>query len=250
MWAEDPALRAALIRTLATSADARAFDVLLDTVEKSEGGEARLQAINGLGLIGDPRALPVLRDLAADADERERRKIRTAIERIIRGDLACKGTQYNRRTQGECPSLGETITGGGPRPLAELMREAVMREAVEAPEPYQRVAALEALGEWGEEEEILPTIVTVALRDEDPFAREVALQMLEARLETLDELVKPVAQVVLTPTSPQDGRAAFDLLLELLGEIDEEGGWGPLPQILRDLDRDVNDLGQEQLEEP
>ncbi len=83
-WAEDPALRAALIRTLATSADARAFDVLLDTVEEGEGGEARLQAINGLGLIGDPRALSVLRDLEADADERERRFIRTAVQRILR----------------------------------------------------------------------------------------------------------------------------------------------------------------------
>ena len=82
--AEDPALRAALIRGLATSADARAFDVLLDAVEEGEGGEARLQAINGLGLIGDPRALPVLRDLEAAGDERKRRFSRTAIQRITR----------------------------------------------------------------------------------------------------------------------------------------------------------------------
>ncbi|MDA2930501.1 HEAT repeat domain-containing protein [Acidobacteria bacterium AH-259-O06] len=136
-------------------------------------------------------------------------------------------------------------TGGGPRPLAELMRE-----AVEDPDPYQRVAALEALGEWGEEEEILPTIVTAALRDEDPFAHEVALEMLQARLETVDELVKPVAQVVLTATSPQAGMAAFDLMLELVGEIDEEGGWGPLGQALQDLDPGVSDLGQGLLEEP
>ena len=80
--AEDPALRAALIRGLGSSADPRAFDVLLDTVLESEGGDARNDAINGLGLIGDPRALPVLRDLEADADERERRFIRTAIQRI------------------------------------------------------------------------------------------------------------------------------------------------------------------------
>ncbi len=83
-WAEDPALRAALIRALATSADVHALDVLLDTVEESEGGEARLEAINGLGLIGDRRALLVLRDLAADGDERERRFSRTAIQRITR----------------------------------------------------------------------------------------------------------------------------------------------------------------------
>ena len=82
--AADPALRAALIRGLATSADGRAFDVLLDAVLEGEAGEARFQAINGLGLIGDARALPVLRDLEAGVDEKERRYIRTAIERIIR----------------------------------------------------------------------------------------------------------------------------------------------------------------------
>ncbi len=59
--------------------------MLLDTVEEREGGEARLQAINGLGLIGDPRALPALRDLEAAGDESERRYTGTAIERITRG---------------------------------------------------------------------------------------------------------------------------------------------------------------------
>ena len=83
-WAEDPALRTALIRGLGSSADARAFDVLLKTVVQVEESDARLEAINGLGLIGDPRALPVLRDLEVDGDERERRFSYTAIQRIIR----------------------------------------------------------------------------------------------------------------------------------------------------------------------
>ncbi len=41
----------------------------------------------GLGLTGDPRALPVLRDLEADGDESERRFSRTAIQRILRAPI-------------------------------------------------------------------------------------------------------------------------------------------------------------------
>jgi len=80
---DDPALHAALIRGLATSADLRGYDVLLDTILAGEGGDARNDAINGLGLIGDPRALPVLWDLEADGNEVERRYALTAIKRIM-----------------------------------------------------------------------------------------------------------------------------------------------------------------------
>ena len=79
----DSELRDALIQGLAGSGDRRSFDVLIEALRGSEAGEeARLHAINGLGLIGDSRALPLLEQIESDGGDRERRFSRTAISRI------------------------------------------------------------------------------------------------------------------------------------------------------------------------
>jgi hypothetical protein len=63
--------------------DSRGYDVLLDTVLVGKGGDA----INGLGQIGDPRALPVLWDLEAGRNPVERRYAITTIQRIMSDEI-------------------------------------------------------------------------------------------------------------------------------------------------------------------
>jgi HEAT repeat protein len=79
--AEDRDVRRALITALARLTDPRAFDTLLRAVEW-EDAESRMQAMQGLGLLGDSRALPALQARAQRGDPRERSYAETAIRRI------------------------------------------------------------------------------------------------------------------------------------------------------------------------
>jgi len=78
-----PEYRLALVSALAQIADAGTFDALLEVVRWDDDVDTRCLAMQGLGLIGDPRALPVLRSRESSADNaRERSFARTAIGRL------------------------------------------------------------------------------------------------------------------------------------------------------------------------
>lgn len=61
-------LRAVVMHALAAIADPETFDVLLDAINDPDV-EVRWSAVNGLGRIGDPRALPALTRALDDFDE-------------------------------------------------------------------------------------------------------------------------------------------------------------------------------------
>jgi HEAT repeat protein len=81
----NPPLRRALLRSLARTADPRAFHVLLETVDKDPDPRARCEAIQGLGRIGNARALGVLRRCRESVGREERLAASTAIQRILEG---------------------------------------------------------------------------------------------------------------------------------------------------------------------
>jgi hypothetical protein len=70
------------------------------------------------------------------------------------------------------PPAGETE----PQSPEEKSLEKLTQEVLQAPAPAARIAALEALGERGQEEKIVST-VTSALRDQDPGVRGTALEL-------------------------------------------------------------------------
>jgi len=81
---EGRARRRALVAPLARTANPLAPSVLLEAVETDPDVETRCTAMQGLGLVGDPRALPALRERERRGDEVERSYARTAMERIAR----------------------------------------------------------------------------------------------------------------------------------------------------------------------
>ena len=77
----DPECRRALVAALARIADPSSFGILLQTLQEADL-QTRCEAMQGLGLIGDPRALAALRALEWVGSQKERSYAQTAIQRI------------------------------------------------------------------------------------------------------------------------------------------------------------------------
>lgn len=83
-WRTHSVLYQSIIESLARTGDPAGFEVLLQAVGSAEDRDTRCEAMQGLGLIGDSRALPTLRERDENGDEKERLFARTAIDRITR----------------------------------------------------------------------------------------------------------------------------------------------------------------------
>jgi hypothetical protein len=100
-------------------------------------------------------------------------------------------------------------TGSGSpeeRPFEELAQQ-----ALQAPEPAARIAALKALGERGEEEKSRSTVAS-ALRDQNTGVRGMALELVQQGLPVPLEAVHEMA---LHDTSPELRINALDTLVDL-----------------------------------
>ena len=81
--APDAESRRAIVSSLARIADAASLGLLLELARNDSDHETRCQAMQGLGMIGNPLALETLRAIeSATADTREQSYARTAIQRL------------------------------------------------------------------------------------------------------------------------------------------------------------------------
>ena len=81
--APDAETRRAIVSSLARVADASSFDLFLDIAQNDPDPETAYQAMQGLGMIGNPLALETLRTIETTSDDvREQSFARTAIQRI------------------------------------------------------------------------------------------------------------------------------------------------------------------------
>lgn len=81
--APDAETRRAIVSSLARVADASSFELFLDIAQNDPDLETAYQAMQGLGMIGNPLALETLRTIETTSDDvREQSFARTAIQRI------------------------------------------------------------------------------------------------------------------------------------------------------------------------
>lgn len=79
----DAESRRAIVSSLARVADASSFELFLDIAQNDPDPETAYQAMQGLGMIGNPLALETLRTIETTSDDvREQSFARTAIQRI------------------------------------------------------------------------------------------------------------------------------------------------------------------------
>lgn len=134
------------------------------------------------------------------------------------------------------------ILGEETKEVQERFLKEWKRVVLEAPDSKERANALEALGDKGEEEEIL-SIIVASLRDKDPHVRGVALSLLEESggsfpLETLNDMA-------LRDSSPYLRMTA----IELLAETDERAALDTLKRAIKDPDPRVSHLAQGLIED-
>ena len=81
--ATDAESRRAIVSSLARVADAASFELFLKIAQSDSDHETAYQAMQGLGMIGNPLALETLRTIETTSDDvREQSYARTAIQRI------------------------------------------------------------------------------------------------------------------------------------------------------------------------
>ena len=78
-------VRRVLIEAIVRTGDPLAFDTLLHAAKHDPDSIVCCEAMNGLGILGDPRALPVLRWWEQHGNEEQRSYASTAIARIENG---------------------------------------------------------------------------------------------------------------------------------------------------------------------
>jgi HEAT repeat protein len=122
------------------------------------------------------------------------------------------------------------------RPLEELAQQ-----ALQAPEPAARIAALKALGERGEEEKSRSTVAS-ALRDQNTGVRGVALELVQQGLPVPLEAVHEMAR---HDTSPELRINALDTLVDL---SDTNAAMEYLKKALQDPDPQIKTRVQHMLQ--
>ena len=116
--------------------------------------------------------------------------------------------------------------------------QAIRQNAIHASEPTQRLSALQELSELGREEEVVPTLI-VALRDESPEVRDLALELLEQTEGPLP--ISPIAAVVQGDPDPDHRIRA----MVLLANREEQAAEAMLRQALNDQDDEIRELALE-----
>ena len=81
----DVEVRRVLVEAIVRTGDPLAFDMLLHAAKNDPDSVVCCEAMNGLGLLGDPRALPVLHWWEQHGNEEQRSYATTAIARIENG---------------------------------------------------------------------------------------------------------------------------------------------------------------------
>jgi hypothetical protein len=131
--------------------------------------------------------------------------------------------------------------GGEPPVQEDLPLEWLRHQTREASNPADRVAALEALTERGESQEVLPTL-TAALADPDATVRAAALALIKDTGEAIP--LTPVTQVASADPSPELRMQA----LALLAKRAKAEAADPLMRALEDPDPQVRERARALLE--
>lgn len=149
-----------------------------------------------------------------------------------------KVVQYGSGTSMTQADRGSSAAGKkkNARPL-----EDVIKEISEAPDAASRIIALKELHDWSGEPKTVPVIVA-ALRDDDPYVRKTALELLE---DADNPPVEPIANVALNDPNPQLRIYA----LEILVDTNEDAAGSYLKKASNDSDPKVKKLAQELLKE-
>lgn len=134
-------------------------------------------------------------------------------------------------------------TGERPKSLEEKSIEELVREALQAPDPAARTAALKALVGREEEAKTLPTAVS-ALRDQDPQVRGAALEVLQGINATT--ATEPLVEMALKDASPQ---LRLEALEELVGRSEPQAALDYLKQALEDGDPQIRSRAQDLFQE-
>jgi HEAT repeat protein len=136
-------------------------------------------------------------------------------------------TKITDETASVSPAAETGSSSPEERPLEELAQQ-----ALQAPEPAARIAALKALGERGEEEKSRSTVAS-ALRDQNTGVRGVALELVQQGLPVPLEAVHEMARY---DTSPELRINALDTLVDL---SDTNAAMEYLKKALQDPDPQI-----------
>jgi HEAT repeat protein len=145
-------------------------------------------------------------------------------------------TKITDETASVSPAAKAGSSSPEERPFEELAQQ-----ALQAPEPAARIAALKALGERGEEEKSRSTVAS-ALRDQNTGVRGMALELVQQGLPVPLEAVHEMA---LHDTSPELRINALDTLVDL---SDTNAAMEYLKKALQDPDPQIKTRVQHMLQ--
>jgi HEAT repeat protein len=185
-----------IILALGNLKDKAAVDALVAIVKNTDEERIRrLYAADALGKIGDPRALPVLRDMFGEKEALERQYAASALARF---DVSTVFDSLIQALRDEDAKVRESSANALARPLSPAQTSAAVPilsyKAEMDPASQVRIASIKALGELGTDAALreLLSIYSTPTRPLD--SRETALNVLvkKALAMTLPAITKVV----------------------------------------------------------
>jgi HEAT repeat protein len=155
-------------------ASAESFDLLIEAVRDADGG-LRMQAVENLGLLGDPRAIPAVRALLAREDVQMFERVKAAHALLRLGDRA--GMPLLLAALEGSPGTGRAAATLALGYAKEQRFVPVLTKLLRDPEIDVTIAAAAALSRYGKKDG-LPQLQQ-ALADPDTFTRRHGAMLLE-----------------------------------------------------------------------